>query len=184
MFDLKRVATEYGKEWMVIADTPGFGSGVVVPEGGTEGLTDEQIGREVRRLMREARLLNARVWADLIMTGSGYQFGNDEIIELLADFKGEDEKVAAAYYRKIEIRRSEQASAGRKYDREMKKRVGRGYAAAFRRVTELEGYACGRCGRGGRGEGAVSLHLAYKESVTLDQQANPAHMLLICDECL
>lgn len=184
MFDLKTVATDYGNEWIVVADTPGFGSGVVVPEGGTEGLTDEQVGREVRRLIREARLLNARVWAGLIMTGSGYQFGNDDVIALLAEFRDEDEKIAAAYYRKIEVRRSAQASAGRKYDQEMKKRVGRGYAAAFQRVIELEGHVCRRCGKSGRGEGAVSLHLAYKSPVGADQQANPAHMILICDACL
>lgn len=97
---------------------------VVVPEGGTESLTDEQVGRKVKRLMRDARLLNAKVWADLIMTGSGYQFGNDDVITLLAEFKAEDERIAAAYYRKIESRRSTQASAGRKYGREMKKKIG------------------------------------------------------------
>lgn len=184
MFDLKKVVTEDGREWLVVTDTPGFGSGVLVPEGGTEGLTDEEIGREVRRLMRDARLLNAKVWADLIMSGSGYQFGNDEIVALLTEFKAEDEKVAAAYYHKIEFRRAAQASAGRKHDKEMRKNVGRGYAAALQRVSEREGYTCSRCEKSGRGEGAVNLHLTYKESMTPDQPANPVFMELICDECL
>lgn len=73
----------------------------------------------------------------------------------MAEFKVEDEEIAAAFYRKIEFRKSAQESADRKYDGEMKKRVGRDYAAALQRVTKLKGHTCGRCGKICRGEGLL-----------------------------
>jgi hypothetical protein len=42
-------------------------------------MTDEEIGREVKRLMKDARLLHAKVWAGIIMKDSGDQFGDDSV---------------------------------------------------------------------------------------------------------
>lgn len=184
MFDIDTALTEGGRSWMVVADAPGFGSGVIVPEREFEGLSDEEIGREVRRLMKDARLLRARVWARVINMGNGEQFGDESVVALLSEFRREDDTVAAAYFKKIEARRSALASAGRRHDREMRKKVGRGYQQAFQRVVERDGYSCSKCSKSGGGEEAVSLHLVYKEHRSSAEGANPADLELVCSECL
>ena len=184
MFDIDTAMTEGGRRWMVVADTPGFGSGVIVPEGEFEELSDEEIGRVVRRLMKDARLLRARVWARIINMGSGEQYGDESVVALLSEFRREDDAVAAAYFKKVEARRSALASAGRRHDREMRKKIGRGYQQAFQRVLERDGYACSKCSKSGSGEEAVVLHLVYKEHRSSDENANPMDLELVCSECL
>lgn len=185
MFDVEEVVTETGHKWMVLADSPGCGSGVVVLEGGTEGMTDEEVGREVKRLMKRARLLNAKVWAKIIMqNSSGVQFGGDETIKLLGEFKNEDELIAVAYYRKIQARTEMLVSNSRKHDRQMKKTLGRNHAPLLQAVIKRDGYKCNLCSKSDSTDSAITLHLAFKEREGVGGQATAMNLELICLECL
>lgn len=184
MFDMKDVSTEAGQTWMVLADAPGCGAGVVVPEGGCEGMTDEEIGRAVKRLMKDARLLHAKVWAGIIMKDSGDQFGDDSVINLLAEFRRDDDEIAGAYYRKMQRRTELLVSNSRRHDREMKKILGRNHAAFLQAVIKRDGYACSKCSKSDSTDSAITLHLAFKERGELVGQATPMNLELICLECL
>lgn len=187
MFDLEPVEIEGERRWFVAADSPGFKAAVIVPADQCQGMTDEEIGRAVRELMPQAHLLDAQVWARIILGSGGEQFGGDAELRLLKEFKGQDENVAAAYYKLLERRRAALSRAGRKHDEGMKKRVGRYFTAVHHRVGERDGYRCAECGRSeiNVAEDEISFHLTYinEQSATGDP-ANAANMQLLCTTCI
>lgn len=187
MFEVRPVEIDGGRHWFVAADSPGFAAAVIVPAHQCMGMTDEEIGRAVRSLIPDARLLDAQVWARIILGSSGEQFGGDEVVSLLREFKSQDEKVAEAYYKKVAARRAALARAGKKHDAEMRKRVGRRFSEAYHRVGERDGYRCAGCDRSeiNIAEEELAFHLSYiNELAAVRDPANPANMQLLCTACV
>ena len=109
------------------------------------------------------------------------------MVRLLKEFKGDDQKVATAYYKKLEFARVELAWVARRHDKDMRKTLGRGYATAYHDVAERDNSTCAECNRSAINiaEEELSLHLAYrKEPVAVEDRANPANLRLVCTACL